>query len=72
MYYGGFSFSETMQMPVTYKRWFIERISKEINGGKTNDSNPQPLTKAIHQNSPDIRALQGKTRQHVPAKLRRF
>jgi hypothetical protein len=32
MYYGGFSYKEAYHLPVSYKRWFIERISKEIKG----------------------------------------
>jgi hypothetical protein len=70
MYYGGFSYSEIYNLPVSYKRWFIERISKEINKSSENGGDTQ--SKAIHQNAPDIRALQGKARQQVPAKLRRF
>jgi hypothetical protein len=67
MYYGGFTYSETYTMPISYKRWFIERISKEINkDGKSAES------KALHQNTPDVRAMQGKIRSEVPSRLRRF
>lgn len=62
-------YSEVYTMPVSYKRWFIERISKELNkGGK--DENPP--TKALHQDTPDIRAMQNRAREQVPSRLRRF
>jgi hypothetical protein len=69
MYYGGFLWTETYALPVAYKRWFIERIAKELNKG---GAEGQPPTKALHQNTPDIRALQNKSRQQVPSRLRRF
>ena len=69
MYYGGFSYTEIYNLPVSYKRWFIQRISNELN--KTAEKG-DTQTKALHQNTPDIRSLQGKMRSQVPAKLRRF
>lgn len=69
MYYGGFSYNEIYNLPIIYKRWFIERISKELN--KTSESG-ETQSKALHQNTPDVRALQGRARQNVPSKLRRF
>jgi hypothetical protein len=73
MYYGGFLYREVYDLPVAYKRWFIERIVKELNKGNTDGSdNPQPLTKALHQNTPEIRSMQNKARSQVPSRLRRF
>ena len=74
MYYGGFLYKECYELPVAYKRWFIDRIVKELNKGNSNGSgdNPQPMTKALHQNTPDVRALQNKARSQVPSRLRRF
>lgn len=74
MYYGGFLYKECYELPVVYKRWFIDRIVKELNKGSTSEGgdNPQPLTKALHQNTPDVRALQNKARSQVPSRLRRF
>ena len=69
MYYGGFSYTEIYNLPVSYKRWFIQRISNELN--RTAEKG-DTQTKALHQNTPDIRSLQGKMRSQVPAKLRRF
>jgi len=69
-YYGGFTWTEIYHLPVAYKRWFIERIQKELGGGKDPDGNPP--TRALHQNSPDVRAMQNRTRENVPSRLRRF
>jgi hypothetical protein len=69
MYYGGFLYRETYNIPVSYKRWFVDRIVKEINRS-SDDGNTQ--TRALHQNTPDVRALQGKAREQMPSRLRRF
>lgn len=70
MYYCGFSYKEVQDMPVIYKRWFIERVSKEIS--KSGENGEASASRAAHHNSPDTRALQGRMRQNVPSKLRRF
>jgi len=70
MYYGGFLWKETYNLPVSYKRWFVERIGKEIN--KSNSENGSSQSRALHQNTPDVRALQGNVRAQVPSRLRRF
>lgn len=69
MYYGGFTYTETKIMPVYEKRWFIDRIVKELN--KTSEDG-QTQSKALHHNSPDVRALQNKSRTQTPSRLRRF
>lgn len=69
MYYGGFSWKETLHMPVPYKRWFIERIVQELH--KTSEQG-NTQSKGLHANTPDVRAAQGRDRQHVPARMRRF
>lgn len=56
-------------MPVAYKRWFIERIGRELN--RTHEEG-NTQSRALHQNSPETRALQGKTRDSSPSRLRRF
>lgn len=56
-------------MPVSYKRWFIERIGKELKGSKDSDS---AQSRALHQNSPDVRSMQNKARAQTPSRLRRF
>jgi hypothetical protein len=75
MYYGGFTYTEAYNLPIQYKRWFIQRISKEIQGPEdpNNPDGPhQGHSRAYHHNTPDVAAMQNKARQHVPAKLRRF
>lgn len=70
LYYGGFLWSEIYNLPVSYKRWFIERINKEISRTASDGGSAQ--SRALHQNSPDIRALQGNVRAQSPSRLRRF
>ena len=70
-YYGGFTWSEIYSLPVAYKRWFIERIQKEL-AGPNGDGGGNPPTRALHQNAPDVRALQNKARTQTPSRLRRF
>ncbi len=69
MYYGGFLYHEAHNLPVTYRRWFIERISKELN--KKNGDGNTP-TRALHQDTPETRALLGRAREQAPSRLRRF
>lgn len=69
-YYFGMTWNDYYNFPVSYKRWLIERIQKEIK--KTNGNGQEAGTKAAHHNDPQTRALQGKHREHVPARLRRF
>ena len=69
MYYGGCLYEEIIRMPVAYKRWFIQRINAEIT--KTHDAG-QTQSRAVHQNQPDVRELQGKLRSQSPSRLRRF
>jgi hypothetical protein len=67
-YYFGMSWPDFYSLPVAYKFWLIKRIEKEIN---QNAEAGQP-GKGAHENVPSVRALMGKHRAHVPAKLRRF
>ena len=69
MYYGGFLYQEAYDLPVAYKRFYIERLKKEL---QPNNNEEQVQSKALHQNPPDVRALQNKARQQVPSRLRRF
>jgi len=70
MYYGGFTYAETNTIPVSYKRWFIDRIVKELNKGKDEDGGS--ASRALHQNTPELRQMQGRARPQVPSRLRRF
>lgn len=70
MYYMGFTYKESYNIPIWQRRWFIERCQKEIN--KTNEGDNNAGSRAMHQNSPDVRAMMERHRAMVPAKLRRF
>lgn len=68
-YYFGMTWEDYYNFPVSYKRWLIERIKKEIEKGKDNGNE---LTKGTHHNDPQTRALLGRSRPEAPARLRRF
>lgn len=69
MYYGGFTYKEAYNIPVSYKRWFILRLNKELSRS-AEGGNQQ--SRAVHQNTPETRALLGNTRSETPSRLRRF
>jgi hypothetical protein len=66
MYYMGFTYTECMKLPVWKRKWFIERMVREMEraGGKN--------SRAAHANDAQTRALSGYHREAPPAKLRRF
>jgi hypothetical protein len=64
MYYMGFSYSEVMNLPIWQRQWFVERMTDEFK--KTEKS------KGAHENTEEIRSLQGNSRSNVPSRLRRF
>jgi len=70
MYYGGFTYTEAYKLPITYRKWFIERINKEFK--KSADDGDQGQTRASHQNDAMTRALTGKSRGEGPSRIRRF
>ena len=72
MYYMGFTFKEYMNIPVVYKRWFIERVTREINGTSQDGEPGNGNSKARHHNPPDVEALMGKHHPNAPNRLRRF
>ena len=59
-YYFGLTLPEYLTLPVSYKRWLIERIGKEIK--KASESKSDIPSKGIHDNSPDLRSMSGKFR----------
>ena len=71
MYYMGFSYIESYNIPIWQRKWFITRIQEEIKKSQDKDGNRAP-THAAHENTPDVRAMMGRYRSMVPAKLRRF
>lgn len=69
MYYMGFSYWECYNIPVSYRIWFIRRINEEVR--RANEKG-ESQSRALHQNTPDVRAMQGMQRPDSPARLRRF
>ena len=69
MYYLGFTYRETYNIPVKYRTWFIERTGKEINKNAEKD---RPPHHAAHSSDPEYNAMMGHYRSQEPARLRRF
>jgi len=69
MYYGGFSYREAYNIPVSYKQWFIARLNRELTRSSEEGSGQ---SRAVHNNTPETRALMGMARTETPARLRRF
>ena len=72
MYYMGFSYWEAYSLPIWQRGWFLDRINKEIKQTNENNKGEGATTHAAHHNDPSVRAMQGRHRAQVPAKLRRF
>jgi hypothetical protein len=66
MYYGGFGYKEAYFLPIWQRVWFIQRMQEEFK----RSNNEQ--TRAAHANSPEHRAMMGRSRTDAPANLRRF
>lgn len=71
MYYMGFTYDEAYKLPLWQRKWFIKRLNDEIKRSNE-ESDGGAGSRAAHQNSPDARAMMGRYRSQVPAKLRRF
>lgn len=69
MYYMGFSYWECYNIAIQYRRWFINRLNKELQRGSEKENTP---TRAMHQNDAQTRALLGMQRSETPSRLRRF
>lgn len=74
MYYGGFTYTEAFNLPTAYKRWWIERISKEMKGPEDNGPNGENRgnSRGAHHNPADVMAMAGRSRTQVPSRMRRF
>ncbi len=66
MYYGGFTYTESYLLPVSFRLWFIRRINTEF------EKSNRQASKAVHENTPDKNMLMGKSRTQTPARMRRF
>ena len=63
-YYLGMSYTETYNLPIRYRTWFIDRMVNEIKKSH--------VSKGVQGNDPGSREMRGMMRNQVPAKLRRF
>ena len=63
MYYMGFTYRGAYVLPIYQRKWFINRLAKEIK--ETNQSKAS-------QSDPSYNALSGKNRSQIPSRLRRF
>lgn len=63
------SLTETFNLPVAYKKWYVDRVSKELKKGQ-NEGESQ--SRAPDANTPALRSLLGRQRDQVPARHRRF
>lgn len=61
-------------LPIQYRRWYIERINKEIKAAAdvNKRGGSEVPSRGAHHNDPTTRALSGKHRPIAPANLRRF
>ena len=73
-YYFGMDYPTYYNLPVSYRKWLIGRIDKEIRtAAKANEEGGNNIpSKGAHHNTPDARSMAGKHRNMVPSKLRRF
>lgn len=69
-YYMGFSFTEAMNLPLGIRRWFIERIQRELS--KTGPNGENPPNRTLEGNTAEARTMQGMHNPVAPARLRRF
>lgn len=69
-YYFGMTWSDYRKFPVAYRRWLVGRINEEIKKAAENQNGQ--TSRGMHDNTPDIRQLTGKSRDVVPSRLTRF
>jgi hypothetical protein len=69
MYYMGFTYVETYNIPIQYRVWFINRVQEEL---KRANEKGEGQSRAAHDNSAESRSMAGRARAQVPSKLRRF
>jgi hypothetical protein len=67
MHYLGFTYSDARDLPIPVRRWYINRIEKQLK----NSSDAGSTDSRSHEaNTPEVRAFRGKSRTQVPARLR--
>ena len=69
MYYMGFTYQDTRNIPVWKRKWFIDRLKKEFESAKEN--NTQTYSKASHMNTSEQKMFRGSFRESSPSRLNR-
>ena len=69
MYYMGFTYQDTRNIPVWKRTWFIKRLKKEFETARENNS-PQ-YSKASHMNTAEQKTFRGSFRSNSPSRLNR-
>lgn len=72
MYYMGFTYSDVRRLPVIYKRWFVERLNKELSRGESSNNETIAITRDPKTQTPEMRAMAGLNRAVVPHRLTRM
>lgn len=70
-YYFGMDWKTYYNFPISYRRWVIRRLNKELNAKQEAGEQQMPSRGAQH-NDPGLRQLMGKHHPHAPPKLRKF
>ena len=64
MYYLGFTYKDAFNLPVWKRKWFLDRVVREITKTKvTKESANDPINRAFSQSA---------RQDHAPSRLRRF
>jgi len=66
--HAGWSWEQFYNFPIVARRWFIKRLNEEFQ--KAQEEGRAPPSQAAAYNSPEHRALTGKSRSHVPVNQR--
>ena len=69
MYYMGFTYQDTRNIPVWKRSWFVNRLIKEFENARENNS--QQYSKASHMNTPEQKMFRGSFRESSPSRLNR-
>ncbi len=77
MYYGGFTYFDAYHLPVNYRRFFLDQIKRTMTGTDPDEPEPEPnapivRSRAMHHNTEESRAYQGKIRTNIPSRLIKF
>jgi len=67
MHHLGFTYSDARDLQIPIRRWFVERINKQLSDSAAQGSTD---TRSFEANTPDLRAARGSSRHVVPARLR--